>query len=139
MRPRRRQAGIEMDQDLLLLVVRVCLSAVFFYSALDKLICWRNGLKFVNGLRLPQPRLVLAGTIVVQLAGGLAVLSGVRAREGALLLAVFTLVATLIAHNPLGLRGEEFRRQCMLSLEHLAIVGGLLLLAALGPGKFALM
>jgi putative oxidoreductase len=138
MRPQRRHAGIEMDQDTVLLVVRVCLSAVFLYSALDKLICWQNGLKFVNGLRLPRPHLVLAGTIVVQLAGGLAVLSGVWTGEGALLLAAFTVVATSLAHNPLGLRGEEFRRQCMLSLEHLAIVGGLLLLATLGPGRLTL-
>ena len=103
------------------------------------MICWRNGLKFVNGLRLPRPHLVLAGTIVVQLAGGLAVLSGVWTGEGALLLAAFTVVATLLAHNPLGLLGEEFRRQCMLSLEHLAIVGGLLLLATLGPGRLTLL
>jgi putative oxidoreductase len=131
--------GCEMDQDIVLLVVRICLSAVFFYSALDKLICWRNGLKFVNGLRLPQPHLVLGGTIVVQLTGALAVLLGIRAREGALLLAAFTVVATLIAHNPVSLRGEDFRRQCMLSLEHLAIVGGLLLLAVSGAGELVLM
>ncbi|MGZ5897827.1 MAG: DoxX family protein [Xanthobacteraceae bacterium] len=127
-----------MDEEMLLLAARVCLSAVFLYSGLDKLICWQNGLKFVNGLRLPQPQLVLSVTIVVQLVCGLSVLLGVRAREGAFLLAAFTVVATIIAHNPIGRRGEEFRRQCMLSLEHLGIVGGLLLIATFGAGKFAI-
>ena len=128
-----------MNHDLLMLAARVCLSAVYLYSALDKTINWQNGMNFVNGLRLPQAHLVLVATIVIQLIGGLAVLLGVFAREGAVLLLVFTVVATVIAHNPIGLRGEEFRRQFTLSLEHLGIVGGLLLLALNGPGSFAIM
>ena len=128
-----------MSPDLALLIARICLCAVYLYSALDKAINWQNGMKFVNNLRLPQPEIVLAGTIVVQLLGGLVVLTGFYARAGALALLVFTVVATIIAHNPIGLRGEEFRRQCMLSLEHLGIVGGLLLIAASGPGRWAIL
>ena len=96
-------------------------------------------MKFVNGLRLPQPEIVLVATIVVQLLGGLAVLLGVHAREGALALLAFTVIATIIAHNPFGMRGEEFRRQCTMSLEHLGIVGGLLLIVVGGPGRYALL
>jgi putative oxidoreductase len=55
-----------------------------------------------------------------------------------LLLLAFTAVATIVAHNPIVLRGEELRRQVTLSLEHLAIVGGLLILAVVGPGSYAL-
>jgi putative oxidoreductase len=128
-----------MDHNLLVLAARICLSAVYLYSALDKAINWRNGINFVNGLRLPKAGTVLGGTIVVQLIGGLAMLLGVYAREGAVMLLVFTVLATIIAHNPIGLRGEEFRRQFMLSLEHLGIVGGLLLLAVIGPGSFAIL
>ena len=127
-----------MEQDVFILLARICLSAVYLYSALDKTINWSNGLNFVNGLRLPQPKLVLIGTIVVQYVGGLAVLLGYKTRHGALLLLAFTVVATIVAHNPIGLRGEEFRRQVTISLEHLAIVGGLLILALVGPGSYAL-
>ena len=127
-----------MEQDVFILLARICLSAVYLYSALDKTMNWSNGMNFVNGLRLPQPKLVLIGTIVVQYVGGLAVLLGYHARHGAWLLLAFTVVATIMAHNPIGLRGEEFRRQVTLSLEHLAIVGGLLMLAIVGPGSYAL-
>ncbi len=123
----------------MLLAARICLSAVYLYSAFDKLVNWQNGIDFVVHHRLPWPGPVLAGTIIVQLAGGLAVLLGIFAREGAVVLLLFTIVATIACHNPIGLKGEAFRRECMLSLEHLAIVGGLLLIAMTGPGELALM
>jgi putative oxidoreductase len=127
-----------MDRDHLLLVSRICLSAVFLYSGLDKAVNWGNGLAEVSGLGLPFPAVALALTIVTQLAGGLMLLLGVYARFGAFLLLGFTVVATLLAHNPLGLSGGELRRQLTTSLEHLAIVGGFLLVLAHGAGRIAL-
>ena len=117
-----------MDQDAWLLVARICVAVVYLYSGIDKIVNWPWSIAFIKGLRLPQAPIVLAGTIVTQLLGSLAILSGV----------FFTVVATLVAHNPVGLKGEEFRRQMTLSLEHLAIVGGLLLIAVVGPGAYAL-
>ena len=35
-----------MDRDFLMLLARICLSAVYLYSGIDKLMCWDNGLKF---------------------------------------------------------------------------------------------
>jgi len=128
-----------MDRNLLILAARVCLSAIYLYSALDKLINWKNGLAFVERHRLAPHVPVLTGTIIVQLAGGLMVLLGIWARGGAILLLLFTLVATLRVHFPRGLRGEDFRREATVSLEHLGIIGGLLMLAVAGPGDYALM
>jgi putative oxidoreductase len=123
-----RAIGI-MDRSFLLFVVRACLSAVYLYSGFDKLLNWQNGLAFVNRFSLPYPRVVLTGTIIVQLVGGFALLTGFHAREGAILLALFTVAATLACHYPIGLRGSDLRRELTLSLEHLAIVGGLLAVA----------
>jgi putative oxidoreductase len=126
-----------MDRDVMLLVARICVAAVYLYSGIDKIVNWPWSIAFINGLRLPRASLVLTGTIIVQLIGAATILSGFHAREGAWLLLIFTVVATLVAHNPIGLKGEEFRRQMTLSLEHLAIVGGLLLIAVVGPGSYA--
>ena len=57
---------------------------------------------------------------------------------GAVILLLFTAVATYWVHNPLGRTGEDFRRETTISLEHLAIIGGLLLIAVTGPGTLAL-
>jgi putative oxidoreductase len=128
-----------MDSNLLILVARVCVSAVYLYSAFDKMIYWQNGLAFVARHRLTPHQPVLVATVAVQLAGGVMVLLGIWAREGATLLLPFTLIATIRVHFPAGLRGEEFRRETTISLEHLGIIGGLLMIAVTGPGDYALM
>jgi putative oxidoreductase len=66
------------------------------------------------------------------------VLLGFFAREGAVVLLLFTIIATYWVHNPIGRTGDDFRRETTISLEHLAIIGGLLLIAVTGPGAFAL-
>lgn len=128
-----------MDHGMLMLVARFCLGAVYLYSSIDKIVNWPKALAFCADLRLPRPELVLAATIALQLAAGLMLLSGWHARVAAVALGAFTVVATCAAHNPFGRPRDEFRREVMLSLEHLAIIGGLLLIAVDGPGPLALL
>ncbi len=90
-----------MDQETGLLVARICVAAVYLYSGIDKIVNWPWSIGFINGLRLPHAPLVLAATIAVQLIGAVAIPSGFHAREGARLLLVFTVLATLVAHNPI--------------------------------------
>lgn len=127
-----------MDRDMLLLAARVCLAAVFLYSGLDKLANWPGAVAEAQSLGLPLPTLAMATTIAIQLGGGLAVLLGAFTRAGAALLLVFTVAATLLAHWPFGLAGDELRRQLTTSLEHLAIVGGFVAIIAVGAGSLSL-
>jgi putative oxidoreductase len=108
-------------------VARVLLAAVFLYSGFDKLWRWQAGIKEVTDLGLPWPTLCAAMTIAVQLIGSLTVVSGVGAALGAALLAAFTIAATILGHPFWLLRGETARREFTTSLEHLAIIGGLIL------------
>jgi len=109
------------------LLARILLAAVFLYSGQDKLRHWTAAISEVAELGLPWPRLFAGATIAVQLLGGLAVLSGVGAALGAAALAAFTIVATLVGHRFWLLHGDSEKREFTTSLEHLAIVGGLLL------------
>jgi putative oxidoreductase len=120
------------------LVARICLSAVFLYSGVTKLLDLPAAYQEVVGLGLPLPWAALAVTLAVQIAGGLMVLVGWRARFGAFLLAGFTIVATLWAHGFWSLSGVERIRQLTTSLEHLAIVGGFILIMVYGPGPLSL-
>ena len=128
-----------MDHGTLILIARICVSTVYIYSSIDKTVNWPKAVAFWVGLRLPRPELALAATIALQLAAGLMVLSGWHARVGAVALIAFTVVATSIAHNPFGRERDDFRREMMLVLEHLAIAGGLLLIAVEGPGPLSLL
>jgi putative oxidoreductase len=119
------------------LLARVLLSLVFLDSAWRKLGDWQEGIAEVEALNLPWARLMLGLTIVVQAFGGLAIVTGFGARIGALLLAGFTVLATLLGHNFLKLSGKARISQETTFLEHMAIVGGLLMLMACGPGAWS--
>jgi uncharacterized membrane protein YphA (DoxX/SURF4 family) len=115
-------------------LARAFMAAVFLYSGQDKLRHWREGVEEVAGLGLPMPRLSGAATIAVQIVAGLSVLLGIGTAWGAAVLAVFTAVATVLGHRFWLLHGQPARKELATSLEHLAIVGGLLLLVIVGTG-----
>lgn len=124
--------------DAALLAARLCLGAVFLYSGATKALDFSGAVAEFAALGLPLTAAAVLATVAVQLAGGLGVVLGLHARAAALLLAAFTVAATLIGHRFWLLSGAEFGRQFTTALEHLAIVGGFALLAARGPGRYAL-
>ena len=112
-------------------IARLCLAAVFLYSGIDKLWHWQSSVEEVKGDGLPWPAAFAGATIFTQLVGGCLVATGLLAWLGALLLAGFTAAATVIGHRFWLRRGAELRHELTTSLEHVAIVGGLLLLCLL--------
>ena len=110
-------------------VARIFAAAVFLYSGVDKLWHFRACVAEVEGLGLRRSTLFAILTILTQIVGGLLVITGYAVWFGALLLAGFTVVATLLAHRFWAVSGPAMGRELTTALEHLAIVGGLLLIA----------
>ncbi len=119
-----------------IIAARLMLAAVFLYSGQDKLRHWRASIAEVADLGMRMPALFAAATIATQIAGGISVGLGIGTAAGAALLAAFTIAATLLGHRFWLLHGVEAKRELTTSLEHLAIVGGLILVGvvALPPG-----
>lgn len=124
--------------DYGVLLARLCLSAVFLWSGITKLVDRTGGTAEVAALGLPAPRLFLALTILLQIGAGLMVLVGFWTRLAALGLLGFTGLATLMAHRTSGLSGAARQQQITTSLEHLAIIGGFLLLMIGGAGPISI-
>lgn len=120
------------------LIARVCLSVVFLWSGITKLRDPAGGIAEIAALHLPAPRLFLVLTILCQIGAGLMVLLGFWTRLAALALLGFTVVATLLAHRASGLSGAARDQQITTSLEHLAIVGGFVLLTVYGAGPLSI-
>ena len=118
----------------LILLLRCGLAVVFLYAGADKLRHWRESLDEVTSLGLPAPRLFTALTIVTQIIGGAMVITGIFAALGAVALAGFTILATVLGHRFWLLRGQPARREFTTALEHVSIVSGLLLLAVSRAG-----
>ena len=106
---------------------RLLMALVFLYSGQDKLRNWSAGVAEVAELGLPTPRLFAAATIATQLLAGLSLAVGIGAAYGAAFLAGFTIAATVLRHRFWLLQGDPAKREFTTSLEHVAIVGGLLL------------
>jgi putative oxidoreductase len=119
------------------LLARVLLSSPFLYSGVDK--CWRWSIaqREVAASGLPGPTLLHLVTVVVQLGGGLSLLLGIEARLGALLLLLFLIPVTLMYHPFWKRSGADFVAEADHFLSNLAIMGGLLVIVALGSGPIS--
>ena len=119
------------------LLSRVLLSLPFLYSGIDKCWRWNAAQREVAASGLPGPTLLHVVTIVVQLCGGLSVLLGIEARLGALLLALFLVPVTVMYHPFWKHSGTDFVAEADHFLSNLAIVGGLLVILAVGGGHLS--
>jgi uncharacterized membrane protein YphA (DoxX/SURF4 family) len=121
--------SLTMFASASILMLRSGLAVVFFYAGADKLWHWKESLDEVAALGLPMPRLFVTITVVTQIVGAGMVVTGIFASLGAVVLAGFTTLATVLGHRFWLLRGQLARRELTTALEHVSIVSGLLLLA----------
>ncbi|MFZ6656323.1 hypothetical protein [Undibacterium sp. TJN19] len=116
------------------------LALVFVWSALDKLLHWQEGLAEVREQLRFFPVLLLSGTVLLQALGAAGLLGAAffpaypAARHfggwSALALAGFTSMATVLFHAFWReASSRDVRRMLTVFLEHIALVGGLLMAA----------
>lgn len=129
---------IERQRDLLILVARVCLMLLFVVSGWGKLTGFDATVGYMASLGAPLPSLAAAVAVVMELGVGLALLAGVAVRPLALLMAVFVLGTALIGHAFWGMQGAERAAAAIQFQKNLSIIGGLILLAVGGAGRYAL-
>jgi putative oxidoreductase len=80
------------------------------------------------------PPVLLAGAVALELAGAISLLTGWRARAGAVALIAFLVPVTLVFHAFWAAHGPEAQLQTAQFLKNVAIGGGLLAILAAGPG-----
>lgn len=120
------------------LASRTALAAIFLCSGVSKLAdpAGTGGYIASKGLAYGAFLALCAG--LLEVAGGTALLLGLKTRWGALALAAFLVPATAIFHNPSGLEGMAAQMEMIQVLKNLAIGGGLLALSSFGPGPYSL-
>jgi putative oxidoreductase len=73
----------------------------------------------------------------IELFAGLLVLVGYKTRTAALVLAVFTLVATIFGHNWWAMEGAARMANFVQANKNLAIMGAFLIIAVIGAGRYS--
>ena len=131
--PHATSATASTPADLLALSGRVLLAAIFVLSGAAKFADPAGTAAYVASVGLPAPALAAWGAALLELVGGIALIAGFRTRLVAIALALFSLVAAALFHADLG-----DQNQFIHFFKNVAMVGGLLQVAAFGPGRFAL-
>jgi uncharacterized membrane protein YphA (DoxX/SURF4 family) len=113
-------------------VARVVLTTPYWFAGLYKLTHLQDALGEAGHFGLKPAGLVVALTVVVQLGGSVLLILGRLSWLAAGALAVFTGLATLIAH-PYWTVADPAERFHALNtfLEHIGLIGGFMLAAAL--------
>lgn len=134
-----RAGAPDAAPDLALLGGRVLLALLFLSAGYLKATDFAGaavGTVTRSGLPLPQVTAALVTAIEIVLP--LLLILGLYVRWAALGLAAFTVAATFIAHRFWSFEGAAWFAQFFNFWKNLAVVGGLLILAATGPGRYAL-
>jgi putative oxidoreductase len=141
---------MESLRDVTALVGRILLALIFVYSGLGK-IMHMGGLVAVTSAHfahagIPQflvyPGLYLSAA--VELGGGLLVIAGLKAQWAALVIFLWLIPVTLVFHFADYHQAVQQHQvmnavvQQIMFLKNLAMMGGLLVLAAMGPGGLSI-
>jgi putative oxidoreductase len=125
-------------QDGALLVARILIVGVFLVAGYWKLTGIAFFVTFFGAIGVPMPTIAAYATMVAEIALPLLIILGYQARLAALALIGLTVIATLLAHRYWEVPPAQQFGQAMNFWRNVGLVGGLLLIAAFGPGRFAL-
>ncbi len=124
-------------QNPLVLVGRILLGLFFVMSGFEKITGFQGTAGYIGSVGLPLPQVVAALTILMELGGGLALLFGFMTSWAAVGLALFSLAAGVIFHAYWNAPEAQHMFQYLNFWKNVTIAGGMLVLAAYGPGSIS--
>ena len=128
-----------MASSATLLLARILLAAMFLASGYSALSDIQGTAAYFAGLGLGPVPLLAWVVGIFELVAGILLVIGFQTRAVAVLLAVFTIVATYLGHYGQG--GGDPAAALMHNqalLKDVAVAGGMILLALLGAGRLSL-
>lgn len=123
--------------DALSLIGRLMLAAIFIVSGVDKISGFQGLIGAIASKGLPMAEVLAVATIVIEIAAGLMLVAGWKSRWAAFLLAGFTAIVTVLFHNFWAMPEAQKMMQQIQFMKNVAIIGGLLLVMAFGPGRIS--
>jgi putative oxidoreductase len=120
------------------LLARLFMVALFLPAGIRKIGGFEGTAGYIASVGLPFPTLGAAIAVVVEIVAPLLLLVGLQTRWAALVLAVFTLVASVFFHNYWAMPAEQQFMQQLMFMKNMGVVGGLLAITAFGAGAFSL-
>ena len=125
-------------RDLAALVGRVLIAVLFIISGYGKIGGFDGTVDCLAGKGMPLPQVAAAIALVVELGGGLLLAVGWKTRwVAAIAIILFTIAASFLFHDFWNMADAARRTNQVMFLKNIAIIGGLLMVVAFGPGRYS--
>ncbi len=125
-------------QNPFALLARLLMAALFLPAGISKISGFAGTAGYIGSVGLPMPELGAAIAILVEVGASILLIIGLFTRPAALVLAVFTLVASFFFHAFWSVPAEQAFMQSLMFWKNIGVVGGLLAITAFGAGAFSL-
>ncbi|MEL6238435.1 MAG: DoxX family protein [Pseudomonadota bacterium] len=119
--------------DALALGGRLLLAAIFVLSGITKIGAAEGTIGYIASVGLPFADAIYYAVIALEIVGGVMLVAGFKARTAAIALGTFSILAAVTFHSDF-----TDQNQMIHFLKNLALAGGMLQVAAFGPGRLAL-
>ncbi|NIE76213.1 DoxX family protein [Pantoea sp. Tr-811] len=133
-----RYSLLDGQRDFILLIARVLLMILFLISGWAKLTGFEGTVGYMTSLGAPAPMLAAAVAVVMEFFVAIALILGFYTRPLALLFALFVLGTALLGHPFWNMVEPERAANMTQFLKNMSILGGLLVLAVSGPGRYSI-
>jgi putative oxidoreductase len=112
------------------LIGRILISALFLFSAYNKILNYSGTVEWMEGFGIPG--FLLSPAIALEIILPLLVIIGYQTRLAAILLAMFSVVTALIFHS-----NFSDQMQMIAFLKNIGLAGGFIFIAINGPRDWA--
>jgi putative oxidoreductase len=124
------------SSDVALLLSRIAFAALFVPAGLRKLMDLASFTASLQKQGVPYADVLAPVGAGIEFIGGIALAIGFQTRLAAVLLLLFTIIATLIAHRFWEFEGQARQMQQGQFFKNVAILGGFLALCVAGSGRY---
>ena len=132
-----RYSLLDGQRDIIILIARILLMILFVLSGWAKLTGFDGTVGYMTSLGAPAPMLAAAIAVIMEFVVAILLILGFYTRPLAFLFALFVLGTALLGHPFWNMVDPERSANMTQFLKNMAIMGGLLLLAVSGPGRFS--
>jgi putative oxidoreductase len=132
-----RYSLFDGQRDIIILIARVLLMVLFVLSGWAKLTGFDGTVGYMTSLGAPAPMLAAGIAVIMEFVVAILLILGFYTRPLAFLFALFVLGTALLGHPFWNMVDPERSANMTQFLKNLSIMGGLLLLAVSGPGRFS--
>jgi len=129
---------VNLQHPSISLLGRLLITYIFATSGLAKILDWSGNVQYMSTRHLPGTPVLLAIALVIEVGGSICLVTGLYARVAAFVMFLYLTMVTVLFHNYWAFSGGLAGAQETHFRKNLAIMGGLLMIAAQGPGRWSL-